>query len=162
MELALLAGLVLAIPLVALVLRSNGILVFLSVCMGSILATYAAGDMSSVIADASRMSELATLQWTQLFLLGIPIVLTLLLSRKKLKGVKLGLGVLAAGAAGGLLALLMVPYLSISQQAAVRSTELWHELNNLETMFVIAGAALTVLYLFMTRWKPEGEKKHKK
>ncbi len=162
MELATLAGLVAVPPLVTVLLRSNGMLVFLSVCMGSVLATYVAGDASSVIYGASRSNVLTTMQWTQLGLLVIPVVLTLFLSRKKVKGLKLFLGVIAAAAAGGLLALLAVPYLSADQQSTIESTELWRELNNLETAAIITGASTTVLYFFMTRWKPESEKKHKK
>ncbi len=162
MELAILAGFVLLPPLATLLLRSNGVLVFLSVCLGSVLATYVAGDASSVISGASRSSVLATMQWTQLGLLVVPVMLTVLLSRKKLKGLKLLLGVLAAAAAGGLLALLAVPYMTATYQTAIKSTELWHELSNLETSLVIAGAAITILHLFMTRWKPESDKKKHK
>lgn len=138
-------------------------LVFLSVCLGSVLATYVAGDASSVISGASRSSALATMQWTQLGLLATPVVLTTLLSRKKLKGIKLLLGIVAAAAGGGLLALLAVPYLASAQQSSIKATELWRQLYNLETTLIILGSVITILHFFITRWKPEKEgKKHKK
>ncbi|QQS20092.1 hypothetical protein IPL85_01390 [Candidatus Saccharibacteria bacterium] len=162
MEFAILACLVVLPPLATVLLRSNGMLVFLSICMGSMLATYVAGDVTSVIAGASKSNALVTMQWTQLGLLMLPVPLVLYFSRKKLKGLKLFLGAIAAAAGGGLLALIAVPYMSVTQQTAIKSTQLWHELNNLETSFVIAGATITILHLFMTRWKPDGDKKKHK
>ena len=163
MELAILAAFVVLPPLATVLLRSNGILVFLSVCMGSVLATYVASDASSVISGASRSSVLTTMQWTQLGLLVAPVPFVLYFSRKKLKGLKLVLGTIAAAAGGALLGILGVPYMTAAQQTAIKSTELWRELNNLETAFVIAGASITILHIFMTRWKPEPDKKkHKK
>lgn len=163
MELAILAGLVVLPPVVTLLFRSNGVLVFLSVCMGSVLATYIASDASNVISGASRPSVLTTMQWTQLGLLIAPVPFVLFFSRKKLKGLKLFLGTIAAGAGGGLLALLTVPYMTAAQQAVIKSSELWRELNNLEAAFIIAGASIAILHIFITRWKPEADKKkHKK
>lgn len=163
MNVDILLGAFVLVPLATFLLRSNGALVFLSVCLGSVLAIYVAGDASSVISGASRSSALATMQWVQLGLLVAPVILTILLTRKKLKGVKLILGTIAATAAGGLLALLAVPYLSSSVQANIHSSEVWHQLDNLQTAAVLTGAMLTILYFFMTRWKPEKEgKKHKK
>jgi len=161
MELAILASLVLAPPVITLLLRSNGVLVFLSVCLGSVLATYVAGDASSVISGASRSGALVTMQWTQLGLLVVPVLCTVLLTRKKLKGFKLLLGFVAAIAAGALLALLGVQYLSSALQDSIYESTAWHELNNLETAVILTGATITFLYLLMTRWKPEGDKKHK-
>jgi len=161
MELAILASLVLAPPVITLLLRSNGVLVFLSVCLGSVLATYVAGDASSVISGASRSGALVTMQWTQLGLLVVPVLCTVLLKRKKLKGFKLLLGFVAAIAAGALLALLGVQYLSSALQDSIYESTAWHELNNLETAVILTGATITFLYLLMTRWKPEGDKKHK-
>ena len=161
MELAILASLVLAPPVITLLLRSNGVLVFLSVCLGSVLATYVAGDASSVISGASRSGALVTMQWTQLGLLVVPVLCTVLLTRKKLKVFKLLLGFVAAIAAGALLALLGVQYLSSALQDSIYESTAWHELNNLETAVILTGATITFLYLLMTRWKPEGDKKHK-
>ncbi|PID31096.1 hypothetical protein CSA80_03105 [Candidatus Saccharibacteria bacterium] len=162
MELVLLAGLVFVPPVATLFLRSNGVLVFLGVCLGSVLAMYVAGDASSVISSANRTSPLATMQWTQLTLLIVPVVLTILLSRKKMRGTNSLLSLAAAMTAGCLLALFAVPYLSAGQQSTIRATELWRQLDNLQTAFVILGAGVTVLYLFVTRWKPQVHKKHHK
>ena len=102
----ILAGFVIVPAVAVVLLRSNGILVFLSVCLGSVLAAYVAGDASSVISGARRSGALVTMQWTQLGLLVVPVLCTVLLTRKKLKGFKLLLGFVAAIAAGALLALL--------------------------------------------------------
>ncbi len=146
-------------PVVSLVLRSNGVLVFLSVCMGSVLATHAASDMANVVSGFTQASLLGTLQWTSLGLLFTPVVCTVLFSRKKLQGGKLLLGFVAAAAGGVLLATVMVPYLSTSLQNTLQSTTVWHEVQNLEIPSVLAGSVTTLLYLFITRWKPMSDKK---
>jgi zinc transporter ZupT len=157
----ILAGFVIVPAVAVVLLRSNGILVFLSVCLGSVLAAYVAGDASSVISGASRSGALVTMQWTQLGLLVVPVLCTVLLTRKKLKGFKLLLGFVAAIAAGALLALLGMQYLSSALQESIYESTAWHELNNLETAVILTGATITFLYLLMTRWRPEGDKKHK-
>jgi hypothetical protein len=159
----LLAVFVLTPFAISFLLRSSGALVFMSVCLGSILATYAASDASSVISGASRSGVLATMQWVQLALLAVPVVLTLLLTRKKVKGIKFILSSVTAALAGGLLALLAVPYMSASMQSTVHASQLWHQLDNLQTAIILAGSVLTTLYLFATRWQPEKDhtKKHK-
>lgn len=151
-------------PIVTLLLRSNGVLVFLSVCLGSVLSTYLADDVGMVISGASRSSALNTMQWSQLGLLVLPVVLTIVLARKKLKGVKLLLGAIAAAAGGGLLALLAVPFLSRTLQDTIRKTDLWHQLDNAQSALLIVGVIVTLLLLFMTRTKPVEDKgkKHKK
>lgn len=162
MDALIVLGCLVLIPAVAtLLLRSNGMLVFLSVGLGSLLATYVSGDASEVIAGASRSGALATMQWTQIALLTLPVVFTIALTRKKMKAIKLLLGVTASLAAGALLALLATPYLSSSLQTAIRKTEIWHQLYNLETPIILTGASITILLLFITRAKPDKDKKHK-
>lgn len=161
-SLVLLGCLALIPPMATLVLRSNGVLVFLSVCLGSVLSTFVADDVGTVISGASKSGALATMQWSQLGLLVIPVALTIILARKKLKGVKLILGVIAAAAGGGLLALLALPLLSRSIQDSVRAAEVWRQLDNSQSAIIIAGALVTVLFLFMTRTKPVEDTKGKK
>lgn len=150
------------VPVLAVVvLRSSGTLVFLSVCLGSVLAQYVAGDASSIISSATPDSGEAAGQWAQFGLLLIPVVVTILFTRKKAKGSKLVIGAIAALAAGALLALLAAPLLPSAVQESLTSNDLWHQLDNLQTSIVIAGAVLVLGNLFMTRYKPEHkDKKH--
>lgn len=151
------------IPTVAtFLLRNDGAMIFAAVCIGSVLATYVAADASSVIAGVGQTGVLTTMQWTQLGLLAVPLMLALVLTRKKAKGVTLILSTITAAAASSFLVILATPYLSSSMQATVHKTGVWHELNNLETPIILVGVFLFFLHLFLSRWKPDdGKKKHK-
>lgn len=146
--------------LLVLVLRSSGTLVFLSVCLGSVLATYVAGDASSVISSATPDDGSTALRWAQLGLVLAPVFLTIVLTRKKAKGGELVLGLLAAIAAGGLLMILATPFMPEILGDALLESELWATVDNLQTAVVIAGSALYMAGLFMARHDPDS--KHKK
>ncbi|MGB4800086.1 MAG: hypothetical protein WBP03_01040 [Candidatus Saccharimonadales bacterium] len=159
----ILPAIVVLVPALAVaVLRSSGAMVFLSVCLGSVLATFVAGDASSILSSATPDSGATAMQWAQLGLLVIPVIATVVLTRKKAKGSKLVLGIITALAAGVLLALLAAPYMTEDMRSALTDNELWHQIENLQTAVVIGGAVLVLGNLFMTRYKPEPkEKKHK-
>lgn len=164
MDAQILVGLVVLVPFLAvLLLHASGVFTFLSLCLGSVLATYVAGDANTVLASARSGGGLATMQWVQLALLIAPMAAAILLTRKKSKGVKLVLSATLALIAGALLALLATPYFSRALQADVTATELWHQLDSLQTAIILSGTGLVLFNLFSTRWKPDKEgKKHKK
>lgn len=158
----ILPAVVVLLPAVlVLLLGSNGGLVFLSVCLGSVLAMYVAGDASSVLSSATPDDGATTMQWAQLGLLLLPVIATIILTRKKAKGGTAIVGALAAVAAGGLLLLLGVPYLPSALQESFMAGELWNQLDNLQTSIVIAGALLVIGEMFMSRHRHEHkDKKH--
>ncbi len=160
--LIILSCFIVAPALLSFVLRANGAIVFLSVCLGSVLATFVSGDASSIISGASRSGALATMQWTQITLLIAPVIAATVLTRKKLKGLKRIFGAVAALCSGSLLALLIMPYLSQATQRSIEITNLWHELDSLQVGIIICGTSITMLLLYMTRWKPDGDKKKHK
>lgn len=164
MDAQILVGLLVLVPFLAvLLLHSSGVFTFLSLCLGSVLATYVAGDANTVLASARSGGGLATMQWVQLALLIAPMAAAILLTHKKSKGVKLVLSATLALIAGALLALLATPYFSRALQADVTATELWHQLDSLQTAIILSGTGLVLFNLFSTRWKPDKEgKKHKK
>ena len=159
--LIILAAIALVPFVVTFLFRADGAIVFLSVALGTVLATYVAGDTADVLTAASSGNNLAAMQWVQIALLVLPVVLALLLTRKKTRGLKHLLSSVTALAAGAMLALLLVPYLSGPLQTQMKDTFLWREIDNLETALIIAGTLLVFLQLFMNRFKPEkGKKKH--
>lgn len=147
--------------LAAVVLRSSGTLMFLSVCLGSVLATHVAGDASSIISSATPDDGASAMQWAQLGLLVLPFVLTLLFTRKRASSSEMITGVFAAAAAGALLGLLAVPYMTETMSSTFTGSEVWHQIDNLQTSIVIAGSVLVLASFFMGRHKSHDEKKHK-
>ncbi len=158
--LIVLACLVLVPFVLIMGLRSHGSIVFLSICLGSVLATLVAPDVTDVVSAVTRGNTLVTLQWTQVGLLTAPFVLATLFTRGAIRGGKQLLNGINAFASGTLFALLLTPYLSPAWQSGIRAQALWHQLDNLQTAILIMGAAISLLFLLMTRPHHKIDKKH--
>ncbi len=158
--LIVLACLVLVPFLLIMALRSHGSIVFLSLCLGSVLATLVAPDMTDVVSAMTRGNTLVTLQWSQIGLLTAPFLLATLFTKGAIRGGKQLLNGLNAFASGTLFALLLTPYLSPIWQAGIKQQGLWHQLDNLQTAILIVGAATSLLFLLITRSHPKLDKKH--
>lgn len=156
-----LSGIVLFPVLLAILLRANGVMLFLSVCLGLVLATYVTRDMVSVITAGGTGNQLQVQQWAELTLLVFPVITVAILTRRRTGGLKIVFSVLSAVIAGAVLALFAVPYLSRQLQQDIQATFLWHQLDNLQTALLIAGTILVFVYLATAR-KPSGESKKKK
>ena len=158
--LIVLACLVLVPFVLIMALRSHGSIVFLSLCLGSVLATLVAPDMTDVVSAMTRGNTLVTLQWSQIGLLTAPFLLAILFTKGAIRGGKQLLNGLNAFASGTLFALLLTPYLSSIWQAGIKQQGLWHQLDNLQTAILITGAIISLLFLLMTRSRPKLDKKH--
>ena len=158
--LIVLACLVLVPFVLIMALRSHGSIVFLSLCLGSVLATLVAPDMTDVVSAMTRGNALVTLQWSQIGLLTAPFLLATLFTKGAIRGGKQLLNSLNAFASGTLFALLLTPYLSPIWQAGIKQQGLWHQLDNLQTAILIAGAIISLLFLLMTRSRQKIDKKH--
>ncbi len=157
--LIVLACLVLVPFVLIMILRSHGSIAFLSLCLGSVLATLVAPDMTAVVSAMTRGNALVTLQWSQIGLLTTPFLLAILFTKGAIRGGKLLLNGLNAIASGTLFALLLTPYLSPAWQAGIKQQGLWHQLDNLQTAILIMGAVISLLFLLMTRSHQKIDKK---
>jgi membrane protease YdiL (CAAX protease family) len=166
--LIVLAALVLVPTLAILWLRVNGAIAFMSLALGSVLVTYTSSDVDGVLTSMSSGSTRLTVnQWSQLGLLVVPLLLTILFTRGSVKKSAKKLGnVLPALAAGLLTALLVVPLLPTDLQRQIHSQTAWTQLNNLQTAVILGGATFSLVFLLFThRSKPapeEGKKKPSK
>ena len=158
--LIILGCLVLLPFLFAMALHAHGSIVFLSLCLGSVLATLVAPDVTYVVSAITRGSTLATLQWAQIGLLTAPFVLAALFTRGTIRGGKQLFNFITILASGALFALLITPYLSSSWQAGITSQAVWHQLDSLQTAILIIGASMSLLFLLMTKPHHKPEKKH--
>lgn len=146
-----LAALVLVPAAVIVLLRVNGAIALMSLCLGSVLIAYTATDVEGVLTSfAAKNSGLAVNQWTQLGLLVAPFLLTVLFTRGSVNGSKKLTNVLPAVATGLLFALLIVPLLSASLQRNIHSQPAWNQLSNLQTAIILSGAAFSLLFLLFT------------
>jgi zinc transporter ZupT len=162
--LIVLAALVLVPLLAILVLRVNGAIAFMSLCLGSVLVTYTSTDVDGVLTSMSTGSTRLTVnQWSQLGLLVVPLLLTMLFTRGSVKGSKKVTNVLPALAAGLLTALLVVPLLPANLQHQIHDQTIWAQLNNAQTAVILGGAAFSLMFLLFThRTKPVHDEAKKK
>jgi hypothetical protein len=164
-HLAILAALALVPLLAILLLRVNGAIAFMSLCLGSVLVTYTSSDVTGVLGGFSASKNLSTNQWAQVALLVVPFLLTVLFTRGSVKGMKSITNILPAAATGLLCALLVVPLLPEALQAQINSQTVWHQLNNAQTAVILGGALFSLMFLLLThrrKHEEEGKKKHHK
>jgi hypothetical protein len=154
------------VPVVAiLLLRVHGAIAFMSLALGSVLVTYTSSDVNAVFGGFSANGSLSKYQWVQLGLLVVPFLLTILFTRKSVKGSKQALNALPALASGMLLALLVIPLLPADLQHHIHAQPLWRQLSNLQTAVILGGAAFSMLFLLVAHRKKhdgEADKKHGK
>jgi len=164
--LAILAAIAAVPALAVLLLRVNGAIAFMSLCLGSVLVTYTASDVNTVLSSLMGKGPLYTDQWVQLGLLTVPFFLSLLFTKGSVKGAKAITNFLPAVASGLLCALLVVPLLNAAMQRQIHSVPIWHQLDNAQTAIIIGGALFSLLFLLFTHrhrgGEEEGKKKHGK
>ena len=162
LSIVIVACLILLPLLLILVLRAHGAIAFMSLCLGSVLVTYAAPDMTDFLTQFGGFSSLLTEQWIKLGLLILPLIFTLIFTRKSISGSKLMLNFVPALATGLLLALLVIPLLPSDLQHTIEGYDAWQTLTNLRTAVLLGGAFFSLMSLLMTSRPSKHEDKHKK
>lgn len=158
-------GLIIGVPVLVLVLlRVNATLVFLSLCLGSVLVQYVAPDTRSFVALFSHNGvsvASASDNTIKLVLLLFPVVLTTIFMIRTVRGKgKLILNALPAIGVGLLGALLIVPLLSAGLRHNILLSDLWQQVEKAQVLIVGASALVCLLVLWMQRPKTGGEGKH--
>ena len=152
-----------AAPVVVLVfLQINAALVFLSLCLGEVLASYTAKDAVSIFSGAS-VTAYTSNTIIQLGLLLAPALLTMLFMIKSVRGKKRIFNVLPAVGVGSLTALLVVPRLSPGLAQNIMGSSLWVSIQELQSGIVALSALICLLFLWLQRPKHHSdEEKHGK
>lgn len=152
-----------AAALAILVLRSNGAVVFLSLCAGSLLVTKLGYDATNAARMLTR-NEVITNNGVQLAVLLVPAVLAALFTRKVMSSSRFVLNIVPAVATGALAALLSVPLLPGHLQESITTAEQWNTLLRYQSAVLIVGivACLIALWLMAPKHRNDHDKKHKK
>ena len=153
----ILAALVFGPLAIAYLLKSNGALAFLTLCTSFVLITFASADIQQLTGRLDFSIDSSVLN---LFLLIFPLVLTLLLTRRSVKGqFKMILHGLAVLATGGLLALVGIPMLADALSLDFKNSWGWDSLQQIQAWIVGVGVFITLVLIWsggLTR-----AKKHK-
>jgi len=159
-------GLIVIAPVVVLLLlRINAALVFLSLCLGSVLVQFVAPNSNTYLAEFSKYGYgvvKAENNTVRLILLLVPAVLTAVFMIRTVRGKgRLLLNALPAVGVGLLAALLIVPLMSAGLRYNIVNSDLWSEVRKWQDLIVAASAIVCLFVLWVQRPKT-GEGKHGK
>jgi len=159
-EIVLIAMLAVPVAMIML-LRANATLVFLSLCLGSVVTQFLARDVTDFAHMFFPQANLAPYE-LQILLVLLPALVTAVLMLRTVKGMKYWLNVLPALAVGGLVPLLIVPLLPGFARQPLYHEHLWQGLSRAQDLIVGAGAMVSLLFLWVQRpkrGKESGDKK---
>jgi hypothetical protein len=139
--------------LILTALRINGVMVFLSLCLGSVMLQYVGSDANSVLGfllpHASGTVSTSTMD---LVLLLGPAVATAVFMVFSVKGkFKMLLNILPSAGAAFLGVLLAVPILAPGLRYAIESQSLWEQLLRAQDLIVGISALMSLIYLWTQR-----------
>lgn len=142
-----LAALVLGPAVITYFLKSNAALGFLALCAGFVLSTSVIGDLKHLLSETNLSVTNDTLG---IALLVLPLLLTLLLSRKShAKGLALYANLIAALLSGGLLALSAGPLINSTVSFNVLDSSFWTQLEKYQSAIIGAGALISLLLVWL-------------
>lgn len=150
-DLVILAGIV--VPLLAMVfLRINGAMVFLSLCLGSVLVQYVAAQANDMLGLFMPSAGEVSASTIQIILLLAPAVVTGILTVFSVHGrMKVMLNIIPAAAAAMLAVLLAAPLLPPEAKEAFGAPTAWHILSKCEALVVGVGALMSLTFLWTQR-----------
>jgi len=156
--------LALALPTLLFVfLRVNAAMVFLSVCLGTVLVDQVANQAVDMLGLFSPKHNSLSQTTIDLCLLLIPAAVTTVVTALSVHGkVKVVLNIVPATAASMLAVLLAVPLLPHGAMYAFMTQPAWRMLSNAEALVVGAGALVSLFFLWTQRRSFRGHDKKKR
>ena len=152
-----------AIALVAVVLlalRTNGGVVFFSVCAGSVLAAQI-GDEASLLSSIFIKNGDINKSIMSAVLIVLPVVFSAIFLRGSVGASKVLLNLLPSVCAAGLLVLLVVPLLPPSVGNQVLVSDIWGVLQQYQPIILAVGVVSSIVLLWFTQRPHKKGKKHK-
>jgi hypothetical protein len=144
----------------SLLLKSNAALAFLSLSAGTAVVTYGGDDINKAIQQLG-LGPYST-NTVELFLLIVPLVVTLLVTRKTVANrSKSYFQAVSALCAGGLLALAAVPLLNGSGDINFSDSSAWINLQKFQAAIVGIGALCALVTVWSASLKKHSGKSKK-
>lgn len=146
-------------PLVlAFLLKSNGALTFMAVCVGYVLTSYASSDFNTMLEHFGIGTLGASV--AGLILLGVPLLLTLLFTRKSIVRSSLPIHAVSLLCAGFLAAIAAAPFLT-EFSVDPSSSAMWKETQQFQGIIIGIGAVFSLVLVWMMKTKHHDDKKKK-
>lgn len=144
----LLALLVLPIIGVAMFLKVNAAVMYMSLCVGQVLVQYIANDTVTVVTSTSSRVSAANVSSIKLVLLLLPVVATAIFMFHSVYGKSWVLNLLPAIGSGLLAAIFVKPLLSTSFQRTLNNSTIWHQIIQSQTAIIAIGSFVALFYLW--------------
>jgi hypothetical protein len=162
----ILAAIVLVPVVLLMLLRINAALVFLSLCLGSVLVQFVAPDANEFLqlfsAHVPKNVDTGN-DNIKIFLLLLPVVLTAIFMIRTVRGKgKLLLNIFPAAGVGMLGGLLLVPLLPAGLSHDIVNSNLWNEAQKAQDLIVGMSSLICLFVLWLQRPKTGSEDKHGK
>lgn len=134
--------------LCAYFIKSNGASVFFTVCTGFVLVNLASADIGNLLHRANIGS--ISPDTTNLLLVFVPSLLSLLLARSGSSGqFHKTLSLAAAACAGGLMVLTTAPFFGSALPTSIVDSWLWTNLQSYQSWIIGAGALASFSLIWM-------------
>lgn len=151
--LVLIAAMVAVPTIILLALRINAAIVFLSLCLGSVLVQFVGNDTSSFL-NLFSTNKLVLHYGASIFLLLLPAVFTMIVMIGTVRGkFRIALNVLPAIAVGAVGLLLAEQYFTPGLRGTISNTSAWHDIQKVGTLIVTASTVVSLLFLLLQRPK---------
>jgi hypothetical protein len=148
--LVIIAGIVLVPLIVLTVLRVNAAVVFLSLCLGSVLVKFVGEDANSFIGLFTNSSGYTL----SVLLLLMPVVFTTLIMIRTVKGgIRSIFNLIPAAAVGVVGLLLLMPLVSPGLRGALTHTSVWHDIERARSLVVGVSTLASLFFLVLQRPK---------
>lgn len=142
-------GAIVAIPTVLIMLsRTKAALVFMALCVGSVLSTFVGDSALDMVQLFTRSYSPAVLAGVQIALLVAPALLTLLFLGRVLAGSKVFMNLLPALLTGFMTLYLVVPFLPPGVRSDILRTDIWVELTQYQSIVVGVAVLLSLCQLW--------------
>jgi hypothetical protein len=156
----LLAIITVVFGILPLLIGSNAIYILLTLCMGDLLSTLAAKDLTQIVGSAISIKG-PIYNYVEIFLLVIAPLIVLVIFRKAIRTSGRLLQIIPAAAAAFICFMLVTTMLPVNMQNNIQSSNLYSLLKPYYEFVVAAGLLVSVLYLWTKRPHPGLNKKHR-
>ncbi len=153
-------GVMAALILALLLLRTNVAIVFLSLCAGSVLLATTGANLSLVASSLSSGIDVST-NIARLLLLLVPMAVCAVLLRNHVSKGLLPLSLLIAICTALLTTIFVIPLLSDGIQSSISTTDTWSLLTQYQEPIVVVGLVTSILMISLTVRKPHDKHRRK-
>ncbi|MCA9329646.1 hypothetical protein KDA11_03290 [Candidatus Saccharibacteria bacterium] len=142
-------GVIVGAPVALIVLsRTKAALVFMALCVGSVLSTFVGDSALDMIQLFTRSYGATVSSSVQIGLLVAPALLTILFLGKTIRGSKALLNIFPAFLTGVMTLYLVTPNLPKSVRLAILATDIWRDLSQYQAIIVSTVVLLSLSQLW--------------